>query len=142
PPSVLDAPLTQPSGWDRRDPGSLRFVDPALERAYEAAMSAPGTTRLRIAHLVGGGIWLAVGALGPPLLSMPALPFYVATVINVGWEVFVVPVLTRRPISLALVCATASFTTTLSALSILFAFGTGETFVTVGAAALMTNAAF
>src|SRR6266566_3604490 len=37
---------------------------------------------------------------------------------------------------------TASFTTTLSALCILFVFGTGETFVTVGAAALMANAAF
>ena len=105
-------------------------------------MAAPGTQRLRIAHLVGGGIWFAIGTLGPTLLRMPALPFYVAAAINVGWEVFVVPFLTRRPISLALVWATATFTTTLSALSILLAFGTGETFVTVGAAALMTNAAF
>ena len=139
---TASGPLALSPGWDRRNPWTLRFVDPELERAYEAAMAAPGTERLRIAHLVGGGIWLVVGTLGPPLLSMPALPFYVAAVINVGWEMFVVPFLTRRPISLARVWATASFTTTLSALCILFAFGTGETFVTVGAAALMTNAAF
>jgi class 3 adenylate cyclase len=120
----------------------LRFLDAELERSYETAMAAPGTQRLRIAHLVGGGIWFAIGIVGPPLLSLPAFPFYVATAINVGWEMFVVPLLTRRPISLALVWATASFTTTISALSIVFAFGTGETFVTVGAAALMTNAAF
>jgi len=139
---TASGPLALSPGWDRRNPWTLRFVDPELERAYEAAMAAPGTERLRIAHLVGGGIWLVVGTLGPPLLSMAALPFYVAAVINVGWEMFVVPFLTRRPISLARVWATASFTTTLSALCILFAFGTGETFVTVGAAALMTNAAF
>src|ERR1700730_13212744 len=129
-------------GWNRRNPWTLRFVDAELERSYEAAMAAPGTQRLRIAHLVGGGIWFAVGILGPPLLSMPALPFYVAMATNVGWEIVVVPLLTRRPIRLALVWATASFTTTISALSIVLAFGTGETFVTVGAAALMTNAAF
>src|SRR2546425_12961487 len=102
-------------------------------------MAARGKRRLGTPPFVGSGFWLVVGTLGPPLLSMPALPFYVAAVINVGWEMFVVPFLTRRPISLARVWATASFTTTLSALCILFAFGTGETFVTVGARAPMTH---
>jgi class 3 adenylate cyclase len=44
--------------------------------------------------------------------------------------------------TLVQVWAFASITTTISAIGIIFAFGTGQNFVNVGAAALMTNGAF
>jgi class 3 adenylate cyclase len=134
-------PIALSPGWNRRNPWTLRFVDSALEREYESAMSAPGRQRLRIANLVGACIWVSIGVVGPPLLGLPPLSFYMAAAINAGWETFMVLV-TLRPITLAQVWALAVITTTLSALSIILAFGTGETFLTVGAAALMTNAAF
>jgi class 3 adenylate cyclase len=134
-------PIALSLGWDRRDPWTLRFVDSALEREYESAMSAPGRQRLRIANLVGACIWVSIGIVGPPLLGLPPPSFYVAAAVNAGWETFMV-LLTLRPISLAQVWALAVMTTTLSALSIVLAFGTGESFLTLGASALMTNAAF
>ena len=104
-------------------------------------MSAPGRQRLRIANLVGACIWVSIGIVGPPLLGLPPLSFYVAAALNAGWETFMV-LLTLRPISLAQVWALAVITTTLSALSVVLALGTGESFLTLGASALMTNAAF
>ena len=138
---VADRPPSLPPGWDRRSPWTLRFLDPALERAYRLAMAGPGRLRFRIANMVGGGIWVSVGVLGPVLLDMPAMPFYVASVVNAGWEGMMV-LLTLRRMTLAQVWAGAVASTTISAVGIVIAFGTGHTFVTVGAAALMTNAAF
>jgi len=105
-------------------------------------MSVPGTQRIRIAHLIGGPIWLAVGTLGPPLLGIATFPAYAAGVVNFTWDEFVAAFLTVRKISLPQVWALASFTTTFGAFCIVYAFGTGETFVTVGVAALMANASF
>ena len=141
PSTATERPLTPLPGWDRRNPWTLRFLDPDLERNYEAAMAAPGRVRFRIANLVGAGIWAYIGVIAPSLLGMPAVPFYVAATLNAGWESVMV-LLTFRPITLAQVWAGAVVTTTISALSIVYAFGTGETFVTVGAAALMTTAVF
>lgn len=135
-------PLALSPGWDRRNPWTLRFVDPALERAYHVAMSGPGTERIRIAHLVGGPIWLSVGVLGPPLLGIPAFAAYAAGGINFVWTELVATVLSFRKIRLAQVWALAAFTTSFGALWIVYVFGTGETFVTVGVSALMANAAF
>ena len=139
-PNVADRPVAPP-GWDRRNPWTLRFLDPELERAYRAAMAGPGRERFRIANLLGAGIWASVGVMAPTLLGLPAMPFYVAVAVNAGWETLMV-FLTFRRITLGQVWAGAVVTTTISALSIVYAFGTGETFVTVGAAALMTNAVF
>lgn len=105
-------------------------------------MAVPGTQRLRIAHLVGAGIWLCAGVIGPPLLSIPAPPFWAAALVNAGWTAFVSGFLTRRTISLPRVWAIACFSTILGDLGMVLAFGTGETFVTVGVAALMTNVVF
>jgi len=105
-------------------------------------MSGPGTHRIRIAHLVGGPIWLAVGVMGPPLLGIPAFPAYSAGGINFVWDELVAAFLSFRRIRLTQVWALASFTTSFGALCIVYVFGTGETFVTVGVSALMTNAAF
>jgi class 3 adenylate cyclase len=80
--------------------------------------------------------------MGPPLLGIPAFSAYAACALNVIWDGSVAAFLTFRRISLAQVWALAFFTTTLGALSIILVFGTGQTFVTVGVSALMTNAAF
>jgi class 3 adenylate cyclase len=71
-----------------------------------------------------------------------ALPFVVAALVNAGWETLVIAPLTYRVVDLQQVWALAFITSTISALGIVVAFGTGELFVTVGVAALMTNAAF
>jgi class 3 adenylate cyclase len=129
------------SGWDRRDPWTLRFLDPGLEQAYTSAMAAQGRVRLRIACLVGSGIWLFLAFMSP-ILGVASLPFLIAAAINAGWECAIVTPLTFRGIDTHEVSALAFVTSTISALSIVFAFGTGDLFVTVGAAALATNAAF
>lgn len=128
-------------GWDRRDPWTLRFLDPGLELSYTSVMAGPGRLRLRIACLVGSGIWIFLALLSP-VLGVAVLPFFVAAVINAGWETVVVTPLTLRGIGLRQVWGLAFVTSTISAVSIVYAFGTGELFVTVGAAALATNAAF
>lgn len=127
--------------WDRQDRLTLRFVDAALERSYRSAVSEPGRMRLRVANLVGSGIWVAVGLLGPPLLGLPAAPFYLAAAVNAGWDGFV-SVLTLRDISRAHVGALAFASSTISAAGIVVAIGVDETFMTAGVAALMTSAAF
>lgn len=138
---VADPPLPPLPGWDQRNPWTLRFVDPALERTYQAAMAQPGRQRLRIAAPVGAGLWIFAAIIGPPLLGVPALPFFATSIALTGWLAFVT-LLTLRGISLPQVWALAFVTTTLGALGIVFALGTGEVFVTAGAAALMVNGAF
>jgi class 3 adenylate cyclase len=128
-------------GWDRWDPWTLRFLDPGLEQAYMSAMAAPGRLRLRIACLLGSGIWLFLAFISP-ILGVAIVPFLIAAVINAGWETAVVTPLTFRGIDMHRVSTLAFVTSTFSALGIVYAFGTGDLFVTVGAAALATNAAF
>ncbi len=127
--------------WDRQDRLTLRFVDPALERTYRSAVAEPGRQRLRIANFVGAWIWIAIGLVGPPLLGVPATPFYLAAAVNAGWEGFVTLV-TLRDISLAHVGALAFASSTISAVGVVVAFGAEGTFATTGVAALMTSAAF
>ena len=130
-----------PPGWDRRDLWTLRFLDPGLERSYNSVMAGPGRLRLRIACLVGSGVWLLVALLSP-LLGVAVLPFAVAALVNAGWETVIVAPVTYRIVDVQKVWTLAFVTSTISALGIVVAFGTGELFVTVGAAALATNAAF
>jgi hypothetical protein len=54
--SSLDPPRNALPDWDRRNPWSQRFVDPTLERSYQAAMAPQGRQRLRIAAPVGAGL--------------------------------------------------------------------------------------
>lgn len=63
-------------------------------------MAEPGRQRLRIANVVGAGIWLSIGVLGPALLGASPMRFYAAALLNAGWETFVA-FLTFRRISLA-----------------------------------------
>ena len=140
-PDVAGRPRALAPGWDRRSPWTLRFLDPELERNYRAAMAGPGRHRFRIANLVGAGIWASIGVIAPMLLDMSPVPFYVAAAVNGAWEVSMV-FLTFRPMTLAQVWAGAVASTTLGTIGIVLAFGTGEAFVTIGAAALMTNIAF
>ena len=55
---------------------------------------------------VGIGIWITAGIIGPPLLDIPAPPFYAAAAVMVAWLTFVI-FLTLRGISLAWVWALA-----------------------------------
>ena len=104
-------------------------------------MAGPGRLRLRIACLVGSGVWLLVALLSP-LLGVAVLPFAVAALVNAGWETVIVAPLTYRLVDVNQVWTLAFITSTISAVGVVVAFGMGDLFVTVGAAALATNAAF
>ena len=71
-------------------------------------MAEPGRQRLRIAMAVGIGIWITAAIIGPPLLNVPAPPFYAAAAVMAAWLTFVI-VLTLRGISLAWVWAIARY---------------------------------
>jgi hypothetical protein len=135
----LDKPWNAVPGWDRRRRWTLRFVDPALERAYRAAMAPPSRQRLRIAAPIGVGLWLFAAVFGPPLLGIPAPPFHAVAAVQTGW-LAIVAFLALRDISLPQLWALGAVTTVLSALGIVIALGTGEVLVSAGAAALMLNA--
>jgi class 3 adenylate cyclase len=61
-----------PVGWDRRHTATLRFVDPELERAYQAADQAPGVRRARTASLLAAVVWVLVALIGPPAIGIAA----------------------------------------------------------------------
>lgn len=63
-----------PAGWDRRDPRTLRFEDPELERAYQHADQAEGVRRARTASLIAIGAWVLVALLGPPAIGVAPGP--------------------------------------------------------------------
>src|SRR3954454_390160 len=128
-------------GCDRRDPWTLRFIDPALEQSYSTAMARQARLRHRIACLLGSGIWL-LALLFSPLLGVPVLSFVVGALVNIGWLMRALFPLTYRLVHVQHVWILAVITSTIGALGIVVAVGLGELFVTVGAAALATNAAF
>ena len=129
------------SGWDRRSPWTLRFVDPELEVRYATALTEPGRQRLRTAMTVGIGIWITAAILGPPLLDIPTPRFHAAAAVMVTWLTFVI-FLTHRGIGLAWVWALAAITQAFSAVNVVVALGAGQLFVISGASALMTGLAF
>jgi class 3 adenylate cyclase len=63
-----------PAGWDRRDPRTLRFADPELERSYQLADQAEGVRRVRIASLIAAVVWVLVAVIGPPAVGVPPGP--------------------------------------------------------------------
>jgi class 3 adenylate cyclase len=131
-----------PRDWDRRSRWTLRFADTALERSYTVAMAAPASSRLRVACILGAAIWVTLGGVGPLLLGVPEAPIYATSIVNASWDLAVAALITVRAMTLSTVWTFAFVTATLGALSMPLAFGTGETFVLVGAAALMTNGVF
>ena len=126
-------------GWDRRDPILLRFADPSLERAYDSVAADPARQRLRAAHIVGVAVWASVGLLAPPLLGMPPGPIYAAALVNMSWESLML-VAMRRPLPLARIWLVAFLSTTISAISIVVAFGLGGRFDEIAATGMMVNA--
>jgi len=66
--------VTQPPGWDRRDPRTLRFVDPLLEDAYQHDEAADGIRRVRTASLVAIGNWIVIAIVAPPTLGIASGP--------------------------------------------------------------------
>jgi len=125
-------------GWDRQDRWTLRFLNPAVEQAYLDNMSEPARKRQRIAIGVGAPLWIGAALLGPPLLGVPAFPFALAAIVNIGVEA-VVWWLTRRPLRLPQIWASALTLTIVGAAGIVVALVPGGAFPYVGAAALMTN---
>ena len=59
-----------PAGWDRRDPWTLRFSDPDLERSYQHADQAEGVRRVRTASLSATVVWVLVALIGPSALGV------------------------------------------------------------------------
>ncbi|MGH2392062.1 MAG: adenylate/guanylate cyclase domain-containing protein [Candidatus Limnocylindria bacterium] len=57
-------------GWDRRDPRTLRFVNPELEAAFRQATLEPSRRRLRLAMFLTSPVWLLVAILGPPIVGV------------------------------------------------------------------------
>lgn len=55
-------PVTFPAGWDQRDRATLEFVDPDLERAFQAAASGHARRRFGITVLFNVPTWI-VGAI-------------------------------------------------------------------------------
>lgn len=64
------------AGWDRRDPWTLRFVDPEVERSYQRADQAEGVQRVRTTSLVAIVVWLLVALIGPPATGVPPGPVW------------------------------------------------------------------
>jgi class 3 adenylate cyclase len=62
------------AGWDRRDPWTLRFADPDLERSYQHADQADGVRRVRTASLSAAAVWVLIALIGPSALGVPPLP--------------------------------------------------------------------
>ena len=60
--------------WDRRDPWTLRFTDPNMERSYQHADQAEGMRRLRITSLVAAVVWVGLIA---GCLAWLSIPFWV-----------------------------------------------------------------
>ena len=63
-------------GWDRRDPWTLRFADPELERSYQHADQAEGVRRVRTASLGAAVVWVLVALIGPSALGVPPEPVW------------------------------------------------------------------
>jgi adenylate cyclase len=68
--------LTPLPGWDDRNRVTLRFVDPELERAYQAS-ALNSRAQLRSGPLVAAGLWVVGGWLVPLVTHADATPIYV-----------------------------------------------------------------
>jgi class 3 adenylate cyclase len=65
-----------PTGWDRRDPWTLRFADPNRERAYQSADALEGVRRTRTASLGAVGVWVVVALIGPSAIGAAPGPVW------------------------------------------------------------------
>jgi class 3 adenylate cyclase len=65
-------------GWDRRDRLTLRFLDPALEVAYQADTAEAARRLLSWACLVNAPIWLVGALLAPVVLGVDPAPVWLA----------------------------------------------------------------
>ena len=54
----------------RRDPLTLRFRDPALERAFQAEMAASNGPQARFGAAVAIGLWLAAAFIIPAVIEI------------------------------------------------------------------------
>jgi class 3 adenylate cyclase len=54
----------------RRDPLTLRFADPALERAFQAEMAASNGPQARFGAAVAVGLWLAAAVIVPAAIDI------------------------------------------------------------------------
>jgi class 3 adenylate cyclase len=68
--------LTLTPGWDDRNRFTLRFLDPEVERLYQANALVSGA-QLRSGPLVSAGLWVVGGWLAPIVTHAVATPIYV-----------------------------------------------------------------
>ena len=61
----------------RRDRRTLRFEDRELERAYQDETTPPLRTRRRRAFITDAPLWLIGGTLGPLVIGVDPLPFWI-----------------------------------------------------------------
>ena len=67
--------MTLLPGWDARNRFTLRFLDPELERSYQAD-AVISRAQLRSGPLVSTGLWVVGGLLAPIVTHADALPIY------------------------------------------------------------------
>src|SRR5439155_179240 len=60
----------------RRDPRTLRFLDPELERAYQDETTPPLRQRRRRAFITDAPLWLVGGIAGPLIIGVDPRPFW------------------------------------------------------------------
>lgn len=69
------ASMTPPPSWQDRNRRTLRFLDPALEREYQAD-AAVSSEQLRGGPLIAVGLWIAGALITPSVTHAPATPIY------------------------------------------------------------------
>jgi len=87
-------------GSDRRDPLTLRFVDPGLEEEYERDLGAADRTRLRVASVAAIAIWAVAALVGPPLLGVDPAPVAIAAVSVIGMNLVSLTLMQARATTL------------------------------------------
>lgn len=68
-----------PSGWDRCDRLTLRFVDPELERSYQRADQGEGIRRVRTASLNAAMLWVLLALIAPGPLHVAPGPVWLVS---------------------------------------------------------------
>ncbi|HET7676705.1 MAG TPA: adenylate/guanylate cyclase domain-containing protein [Candidatus Limnocylindrales bacterium] len=128
--------------WDRRDPTSLRFLDPGLEEAYRQELAPVDRHRFRVASITAAAIWAIAALVAPPLLAVDGAPVMVAAVVVIGMNAaaHIFLTVTTRPLRTQRFLLLAVNMT--SMLGVVLVTVQSGTFSSLGAAAAILNFMF